>query len=121
MACACDARALAAVYQLRGTVVDNSLFRKSSLDRVQSPEQLNDYIRVPNPSGWVVVIATLVFLIAALIWGALAWLPAPQAASEDAALPSSVQTPSAGGPPATEQTQSPSQTARIHPIDLLLH
>ena len=45
-----------------------SLFRKSSIDRVQSPEQLNDYIKVSNPSVWIIIIAIIVLLVAVIIW-----------------------------------------------------
>ena len=36
------------------------LFRQKSLDRVNSPEQLNDYIRVTTPSVWLILFATLI-------------------------------------------------------------
>jgi hypothetical protein len=48
--------------------MNNSIFRKSSIDRVQSPEQLNDYIRVSNPSAWIIVIATIILLGSVLVW-----------------------------------------------------
>lgn len=48
--------------------MNNSIFRKSSIDRVQSPEQLNDYIKVSNPSAWVIIIAAIVLLGAVLVW-----------------------------------------------------
>lgn len=48
--------------------MNNSVFRKSSIDRVQSPEQLNDYIRVSNPSAWIVTIAAIILLVAVIIW-----------------------------------------------------
>ena len=31
------------------------IFRKKAVDRVNSPEQLNDYIRVTSPSIWMVL------------------------------------------------------------------
>ena len=40
----------------------NDLFRKSSIDRISSPEQLNDYIRVTNPSIWVILAAIIILL-----------------------------------------------------------
>ena len=43
-------------------MADNSIFRKKSLERVQSPEQLNDYIKVANPGVWLVLIAVIIFL-----------------------------------------------------------
>lgn len=49
--------------------MNKTVFRQSSIDRVQSPEQLNDYIKVSNPSGWVVIIAAIILLGSVLIWG----------------------------------------------------
>lgn len=37
--------------------------------RVNSPEQLNDYIRTSNPRAWLVVIAAIILLVSVLIWG----------------------------------------------------
>lgn len=46
----------------------NDLFRKKSLDRVNSPEQLNDYIRVANPGVWLVVLSVLSLLVGIGVW-----------------------------------------------------
>ncbi len=45
-----------------------SIFRKKSLERVTSPEQLNDYIRVTTPSVWIILAATLILIIGTLVW-----------------------------------------------------
>lgn len=45
------------------------LFRKKSLDKVSSPEQLNDYIRVSTPSVWMILAAIIVFLAGVCVWG----------------------------------------------------
>jgi hypothetical protein len=55
--------------------MDNNLFRKSSIDRISSPEQLNDYIRVTNPSIWVILAAIIILLASIIIWGAFGNLP----------------------------------------------
>ena len=47
------------------------IFRKSSLDRMSSPEKLNDYIKVSNPSVWIILGAIAAILIAVIIWGVL--------------------------------------------------
>lgn len=47
----------------------SELFRKKSLDRVNSPEQLNDYIRVSNPSVWMLLAAIIVLLLGVCVWG----------------------------------------------------
>lgn len=49
--------------------MNQQIFRKSSIDRVSSPEQLNDYIRVTNPGVWLVLAAVIVLLIGACVWG----------------------------------------------------
>ncbi len=46
----------------------SDLFRKKNLERVSSPEELNDYIRVTTPSVWLVLIATVILLIGILAW-----------------------------------------------------
>lgn len=45
-----------------------SIFRQKSMDRVSSPEQLNDYIRVTTPSVWLVMAALVVLLVGMLAW-----------------------------------------------------
>ena len=48
---------------------ERSIFRKKSIERVSSPEQLNDYIRVTTPSVWLILIAVIILIIGTLIWG----------------------------------------------------
>lgn len=49
--------------------MSGSIFRKKSIEKVSSPDQLNDYIRVSNPSVWVALIAVIVLLAGACAWG----------------------------------------------------
>ncbi|MCM1023711.1 MAG: hypothetical protein NC395_06590 [Prevotella sp.] len=49
--------------------MEKQLFRKASIDRVSSPEQLNDYVRVSNPSVWVILAAIIILLTGVCIWG----------------------------------------------------
>ncbi len=46
----------------------SGIFRKNSIERVSSPEQLNDYIRVTTPSVWVVLAALIILLAGILAW-----------------------------------------------------
>ncbi len=48
---------------------ENTIFRKASLDRVSSPEQLNDYIKVSRPGVWLILAAVVVLLIGVCVWG----------------------------------------------------
>ena len=47
---------------------EKSIFRKKSLERVTSPEQLNDYIKVTTPSVWMILFATLALVVGILFW-----------------------------------------------------
>lgn len=49
--------------------MNQKLFRKVSMERVYSPEQLNQYIRVSNPSVWLLLLAVIILLSSACIWG----------------------------------------------------
>ncbi|MCM1328964.1 MAG: hypothetical protein NC253_05925 [Ruminococcus sp.] len=49
--------------------MEKQLFRKASIDRVSSPEQLNDYVRVSNPSVWTILAAIIILLTGVYIWG----------------------------------------------------
>lgn len=51
--------------------MENSLFRKKSIDKISSPEKLDDYIRVTTPSVWITLIAILLLLVGAILWGTL--------------------------------------------------
>ena len=46
----------------------SDLFRKKSLERLSSPEQLDDYIRVTTPPVWIVLIAVVVLLAGMIVW-----------------------------------------------------
>ena len=48
--------------------MDNPIFRKKSLDRISSPEALDDYLHVTTPSVWLILIAIIMLLIGILIW-----------------------------------------------------
>ena len=44
------------------------LFRKQTLDRVSSPEQLSDYLHVTSPAVWVVLAAVAVLIASLFVW-----------------------------------------------------
>lgn len=47
----------------------SSLFREKNLERLESPEKLNDYLRVTSPGVWMVLGAVIVLLIGVCVWG----------------------------------------------------
>ena len=44
------------------------IFRQKSLDRLSSPEALNDYMHVTSPSVWVMLTATVLLLAGIIVW-----------------------------------------------------
>jgi HlyD family secretion protein len=52
-----------------------SVFRKVSLDRLASPEQLDQLMQVTTPKGWVALLALSILLLAAIIWGCVGRIP----------------------------------------------
>lgn len=48
---------------------NNTVFRQKSLDRINSPEALDRYIKTTNPSVWVLLVAIIIFLAGIIVWG----------------------------------------------------
>lgn len=46
----------------------NNLFREKSLNKVSTPEQLDDYIKVANPGVWVILFAIMSLLLGLCVW-----------------------------------------------------
>lgn len=46
------------------------IFRQESLDRIASPEQTDDYLRLPSPSMWLIVGACALLAAGAAAWQA---------------------------------------------------
>ena len=46
----------------------NEIFRQKSLERISSPEQLNDYLKVTNPGVWVLLAAVIILLGGLFAW-----------------------------------------------------
>ncbi len=44
------------------------LFREKSLEAVESPESLNDYLRVTSPGVWLVMASVIVLLAGGILW-----------------------------------------------------
>jgi HlyD family secretion protein len=52
-----------------------SMFRKVALDRLSSPEQLDQLMKVTDARGWIVLGALGVILSTAVVWGVVGSLP----------------------------------------------
>ena len=49
--------------------MSEEVFRKKSLDKVKSPENLDDYIQVSNPGVWLLLVSIILLLAGACVWG----------------------------------------------------
>lgn len=49
--------------------MEQQIFRGKSVQRLSSPEQLNDYVRVSSPSVWLCLGAIVILLIGVCVWG----------------------------------------------------
>lgn len=48
---------------------ERKIFRQKSIDRVSSPDQLDDYIRVTNPGVWMILISIILVMAGSIVWG----------------------------------------------------
>ena len=55
--------------------MENKLFRKSALDKIASPEQLNETMKVAGPGVWCILAALAVTFAAFFSWGVLGSIP----------------------------------------------
>lgn len=53
----------------------SNIFRKTSLQRLSSPEQLDQLIQVTNPRGWIALATLGALLLTAILWGFLGSVP----------------------------------------------
>ncbi len=45
------------------------LFREKSIEAIETPESLNDYLRVTSPGVWLVLAAVIALLLGGIVWG----------------------------------------------------
>lgn len=55
--------------------MSQGLFREVSLEKLSSPEQLDELINVTSPRAWFALIAISCILISAIVWGFLGSIP----------------------------------------------
>ena len=51
--------------------MENQVFRQKSVERISSPEQLQDYMRVTTPGVWMVLAAVILLLAGIILSSAL--------------------------------------------------
>ena len=48
--------------------MNKTIFREKSLERVESPEKLNDYVQIASPSVWLLLVGVLLLLAGLCVW-----------------------------------------------------
>lgn len=51
------------------------IFRQEALDRLSSPERLNETMEVTSPSGWIALVTTIALFAGLIAWGFLGRIP----------------------------------------------
>ena len=54
---------------------NKSLFRQESIERMQSPEKTDEYIRVSTPRAWILVVSLLLAVTGVVVWGFIGSIP----------------------------------------------
>ena len=49
--------------------ISKSIFNKKATEKLRSPDDLDKYVRVTNPSVWVILLACIALLIGLFSWG----------------------------------------------------
>lgn len=60
---------------------NSNLFRKEAMQRITSPDQLNDYLKVTNPATWVILVAILMLMVGILVWSMVGTLETTEKAT----------------------------------------
>ena len=53
---------------------NETVFRKETLERISSPEQLTDYLKITNPGVWVILSAVILLLAGLFAWSMIGTL-----------------------------------------------
>lgn len=53
----------------------STIFRKVALERLSSPEQLDQLMQVTSPKGWIALVALALLLFLAVLWGIFGSVP----------------------------------------------
>lgn len=55
--------------------MSKELFRKVSLQRLSSPEQLDQLMQITSPTGWLALLGTGFFIVAVIVWSIVGSIP----------------------------------------------
>lgn len=51
--------------------MEKTIFREKNVNELNSPDELNEYLRVTSPSIWLVMAAVIVLLLGLIVWASV--------------------------------------------------
>lgn len=51
--------------------MEKTIFREKNVNELNSPDELNEYLRVTSPSTWLVISAVIVLLAGLIVWASV--------------------------------------------------
>ena len=96
------------------------IFRKVALERLSSPERLDELMLITSPAGWLALAALVVLLLVAVVWSVLATVELPVEGRAMLKAPDGARpTEAVVSVPATIGLQvRPGMEVRIYPADV---
>lgn len=61
--------------------MNESIFRKKSVEHISTPENLDEYIKVSSPGVWLFLAAAIILLVGVCVWGFVGTLDTKVAAA----------------------------------------
>ncbi|MCK5539290.1 MAG: NHLP bacteriocin system secretion protein [Deltaproteobacteria bacterium] len=55
--------------------MSKQIFRKAALERLSSPEQLDQLMQITSPTGWLALLGTGFFIVAVIVWSIVGSIP----------------------------------------------
>lgn len=52
----------------------SNIFRQKNVDKMSSPEDLNEYVKATSPKVWIIIVAIILLLGGAIVWSVTARL-----------------------------------------------
>ena len=53
---------------------ERKIFREKAMERISSPEQMTEYLKVTNPGVWLILSSVFILLIGVIVWALIGTL-----------------------------------------------
>lgn len=45
-----------------------SIFREKSIEKISSPDEIDDYIKIITPKIWIILVVTIMIILGGIFW-----------------------------------------------------